>query len=65
MEDFNTNNNINNKNYNNTSNQDNNIYNNNNVFSPDILNDERFIFGNFFGMVPEKYIKFLTFLQCI
>ena len=30
------------------------------VFGQTYINDERFIFGDFFGMVPEKYIKFFN-----
>ena len=30
--------------------------------SQNILNDERFIFGDFFGMVPERYVKYFNLI---
>jgi hypothetical protein len=56
MGEFNTNTNINNNNKSNISNN----FDNDNVVTPDILNDERYIFGNLFGYIPDKYVKYFN-----
>lgn len=35
----------------------------NNVFSDSIINDERYIFGNLFGYIPKKYIKYFNLVS--
>jgi hypothetical protein len=66
MNSFNSNNTNSNTNLNNTSDTDNNNNNNNkannsvNVFNKKEVNDERYIFGNFFGVVSDKYIKYFN-----
>ena len=63
MNSFNSNNTNSNTNLNNTSDTDtdNNKANNSvNVFNKKEVDDERYIFGNFFGVVSDKYIKYFN-----
>ena len=34
-----------------------------NVFNDSIINDERYIFGNLFGYIPKKYIKYFNLVS--
>lgn len=62
MNSFNSHNTNSNTNLNNHSNTDNNNNTNDNVnvFNKKEVDDERYIFGNFFGVVSDKYIKYFN-----
>jgi len=64
MNSFNSNNTNSNTNLNNTSDTDtdnnNKATNSVNVFNKKEVDDERYIFGNFFGVVSDKYIKYFN-----
>jgi hypothetical protein len=49
-------------NYSNSNNNDDNISSEPNVLDKKIVKDERYIFGNFFGLVSDKYIKYFNLI---